>query len=290
MRQGTIVRPVELEGKGIHSGRWSRVRLEPSPQGGGIRFIRCDLPDRPVIPARPESVVATRRCTTLGVGAARVQTVEHLLSALAGLGLWHVEVQVWGEELPAGDGSVATFSRLLEEAGWQEIDPAGEALDIRPIPAPVLVEEGDATLVALPPSEDEEAVLALRYVFLSQHRSLASQQFRFVLHHDRRDREAFIHEVAPARTVAFLSEVEALRQQGLAMGEPGMAVLVGEEKVLTALRFPDEVARHKLADLLGDLAVLGPLAGTVIGIASGHALNQRLARTLSGVLQGGGSE
>ena len=290
MRQETIARPVELEGKGIHSGRWSRIRLEPAPQGGGIRFVRSDLPGQPVIPASPDAVVATRRSTTLGVGEARVQTVEHLLAALAGMGLWHVEVQVWGEELPAGDGSVATFTRLLSEAGRREIEPDGEALPVRPIPAPVLVEAGGATLVALPPSADEEATLALRYVFLSQHRSLASQQYSFRFHHDGDEHQPFLQEVAPARTVAFLSEVEALRREGLAMGEPGMAVLVGEEKILTALRFPDEVARHKLADLLGDLAVLGPLAGTVIGIASGHALNRRLAQTLSAVFQGGESE
>lgn len=289
MGQVTIARPVELEGKGIHSGQWSRIRLEPAPSGGGIRFVRADLPGRPVIPARAENVVATRRSTTLGSDQARVQTVEHLLAALAGMGIWHVEVAVWGDELPAGDGSVATFTRLLETAGRQALDPDAEPLPLRAIPAPILLEEGEASLVALPPAPEEEA-LTLRYVFLSKHRGLASQQHRFLVQSGPEGAAAFVREVAPARTVAFLSEVEALRKEGLAMGEPGMAVLVGEEKVLTALRFPDEVARHKLADLLGDLAVLGPLAGTVIGIASGHALNQRLSRTLSSLFQGGEAE
>ncbi|BAS28894.1 UDP-3-O-acyl-N-acetylglucosamine deacetylase [Limnochorda pilosa] len=289
MRQVTIARPVEFEGKGIHSGQWSRVRLEPARSGGGIRFVRADLPGRPVIPTEPGRVVGTRRSTTLGIGEARVQTVEHLLASLAGMGVWHADVLVWGEELPAGDGSLTTFTQMLEEAGRQEIEPDGRAVPVRSVPVPVLVEEGEATLVALPPVHGDEG-LTLRYVFLSQHRGLASQQFRFAVQPGAEDAATFAREVAPARTVAFLSEVEALRREGLAMGEPGMAVLVGEEKVLTALRFPNEVARHKLADLLGDLAVLGPLAGTVIGVASGHALNQRLTQALSSVFQGGEAE
>ncbi|MDI3279749.1 MAG: UDP-3-O-acyl-N-acetylglucosamine deacetylase [Bacillota bacterium] len=275
-RQRTVARPVALEGVGLHTGLPARMKILPAGAGEGILFCRTDRPEKPPVPADPEHLVAGRRCTALGWGTEEaVQTVEHLLAALRGLEVDNARVELDGPEVPAGDGSAAVYVRLLEEDGLVELPEPRRWLRLR---QPLAVSAGEAHLVALPAEE-----LRVTYVFVSSHPAVGTQYADW-----RIDPETFRREIAPARTVGFLEEVEALRRQGLARGATAeLAVVIGPRGYLGPLRFPDEVARHKVLDVVGDLALAGFLRAHVIALRSGHALNAALARKIREGLQSG---
>lgn len=263
----TLARPAALDGIGLHSGRPVHLEIAPAPPGTGYQFVRTDLPDKPVIPAVPESVRRSPYCTTLrGEGGAEVATVEHLLGALRGLGVTDARLFLHGPEVPVGDGSAATFAALILEAGLA-VQSGGEppALELT---RPVAVSRGEASLVAIPADEAR-----FTYIFSHPHPAVGVQLAEFVP-----GRDDFVAELAPARTIGFLAEVDRMREQGLALGGSlEGAVVIGEEGYVGPLRFPNEVARHKLLDLLGDLALIPPVRAHVIGLRSGHALNAALA-------------
>ncbi len=268
-RQTTLGRPVSLEGVGLHSGRLCRMTLLPAPAGSGVQWQRVDLPGRPIVPATVAHVVETDRSTTIGVGDARIRTVEHVMAALAGMGVDNALVQVDAPEPPLADGAAAAFVDLIREAGLVELDKPRR---VRRVTRPVAVSHGDAHLVALPADG-----LRISYVFVSDHPALPTQFAEYAL-----EAATFGVEIAPARTVGWLAEVEALRRRGLALGATmDAAVVVGERELVTPLRFPNEVARHKILDIIGDLALAGRVEAQIIAVRSGHFLHAALARQLA---------
>jgi len=268
----SLCRAVSSAGIGLHSGKPARLTLRPAPPGCGIVFRRL-LPGPPVeIPARVEHLVSTRAATVLGRQGARVGTVEHLLAALVGLGVDDLRIDVEGEELPALDGSAAGFVALLHRAGLRRQGHAVEPL--RPRHA-LELQLGTARGRVLPAER-----LGIAYAIDFPHPALGRQRYEL----EPVTPAAFEREVATARTFGFLADAEALGAAGLARGASlENSVVFGDEAALgpAGLRWPDEPVRHKLLDLLGDLALLGrPLAARVEIERGGHALHAALVRAL----------
>ena len=264
--QTTLLQPVTMSGVALHTGCEATITLRPAGPETGIVWRRVDLPGAPDIAALPQNVVNTQRCTVIGKGGAVVRTVEHVMAALRGLEVDNCIVEVDGEEPPAGDGSAAEFVALIHRAGLCSLPVPRSPVTLD---APVFVEEGRSQLVALPHDR-----LSISCVFANDrnHPALTHQWVEFGI-----DPRTFEDEIAAARTIGFLQEIEELRRQGLALGGNfDTAVVIGEDRILTPLRFPDEPARHKLLDLVGDLALLGHLHARIIAVRPSHRLNTRL--------------
>jgi UDP-3-O-[3-hydroxymyristoyl] N-acetylglucosamine deacetylase len=267
--QRTVARKVSCRGVGLHSGRPASLTLAPAAPDAGITFVRRDLGLE--IPARAEHVVDTQLSTSLGLGQARVATVEHVLAALAGMGVDNCRIEVDGPEIPILDGSAAPFVYLVQEAGVRT-QRAGKRFLI--VKRAVEVCDGEKVARVEPAPE-----LSVRFTVDFGHPLITDQTFSFVFS-DR----VFAREVARARTFCFLRDVERMKAAGLALGGSlDNAIVVDEFSILNegGLRYPDEFARHKVLDAMGDLALLGtPLIGTFTASRSGHALNQALVRKL----------
>jgi len=264
----TLRRDVACTGIGLHSGRPVRLRLRPALAEHGIRFLRTDIGVE--IPASLAHIGAQDHATTLQKDGVSIGTVEHLLAALAGLGVDDALVEVDGPEVPVLDGSAAPFVILLHEAGLRPL--AAPRLHLKVL-RPVEVVHGTKT-ARLVPSDHFE----IRYTIGFDHPLLRLQSFAV-----RLTPRTFTDQVAPARTFGFLREVEMLRKNGLALGGSlENAVVIGETGVLNnKLRFEDEFARHKVLDAVGDLALLGhPLLGRLEATKAGHALHAAVARKL----------
>ena len=289
--QQTITKTVSISGAGLHTGESVVLRVMPAEPNVGIVFVRTDLPHRPTIPALPcyaADESGGMRRTVLAKDGAQVQTVEHFMAALWGLGIDNVYVEVSGVELPGLDGSAAAFVQLLKSAGLQAQDAPRKFFSVR---EPIVLEDGEAT-VAVFPSD----ALKVSYTLSYDHPLLKAQFVSF-----SRNGRPFEDTIAPARTFCLLEEAEALRAKGFGKGATyDNTLVVGEGGVLhNTLRFEDEFVRHKILDLLGDLYVLGAhLRGHVIAIKSGHPLNIRLLHKLDqamaqwklGSLQSGSQE
>ncbi len=274
--QHTLLGTVEWEGIGLHTGALCRVRVLPWDQGG-LWFQQKDHR----FPALLESVVSTQRCTTLGDGKAQVSTVEHLLSALWGAGITSALIQVEGPEIPILDGSALPF--------WESLRKAGSRSLLIPMPQgrlthPVIYYQEPALLVALPPLEGQSAPLEITFSHQVDHPLLRDQAFRIAI-----SRENFGQELAPARTYGFIEEVQSLRDQGLIQGGSlDNALILTLDRYLSPLRLPEEPARHKILDLLGDLSLLGlEWRGQIIAIGGGHRHNIAFARLLQPHLKEG---
>jgi len=266
----TLAAPsAELSGVGLHSGAGASVRLLPAPAGTGLVFRRRS--DGQEIPALAANVGDTSRCTRLKLGGFEVQTVEHVLSAMSGLGIDDAVIEIGGPEVPAADGSAGPFAALILAAGKRE-----QAALVQPLrlTRPVFVSENGSTLAALP-SDHFSASVVLDY---PKHSYLGTLAAIF-------DGMAgdYAAQIAPARTFGFLSEIEALRARGLGLGASyDNALVLGETQYEMPLRFPNEPARHKLLDLIGDLALAGrPVCAEILAVKPGHTLNVRLAQMLS---------
>jgi UDP-3-O-[3-hydroxymyristoyl] N-acetylglucosamine deacetylase len=259
MHQRTIRRAVEIEGVGLHSGKTARVRLLPAPPNSGIAFRNVG---HDAIPAAPESVMNSHYATTLGRNGTRIQTVEHLMAAAAGLGLDNLLIEVDGPEIPAGDGSAKPFVALLASAGRVEQSPSKRPIVI---PYPIKVGTGGRWIQILPSD-----VFRISYTLDNDHPAIGTQAITCTP-----TERMFIEEFAPARTYGFLRDLGEMRRNGLARGASlENAIGVGKRGVLNGLRYRDEFVRHKILDLIGDLALLGrPLVGHVIARNAGHALN-----------------
>jgi UDP-3-O-[3-hydroxymyristoyl] N-acetylglucosamine deacetylase len=263
MRQRTIRKVVEMEGIGLHSGKPGRIRIAPAPPNTGIIF---SLPSHGhSIPAAPESVVNSHYATTIGHNGARIQTVEHLMAAAAGLGLDNLEVEVDGPEIPAADGSAKPFVALLASAGRVE-----QSAPRRPIviPYPIRVGSGGRWVQIVPAS-----AFRISYTLDNDHPAIGTQAMTC-----SPTERMFVEEFAPARTYGFLRDLGVMRRNGLARGASlENAIGLGKRGVLNGLRYRDEFVRHKILDLIGDLALLGrPVVGHVIARNAGHALNFEL--------------
>jgi len=271
LKQTTIARPVEVCGLGLHTAVPVRLRLRPAPPDTGHVFVRTDLDDFE-IPSSVECIAHCSYATTLMRTGVMLSTVEHLLSALRGLGVDNCYVDVDNLELPIMDGSAEEFARLVTSAGVVAQPAARRALRVR---RPVTIEQGDRR-VTIEPFDGWEIDCLIDF----RHPLIGVQHMRF----DALDPEGFRREIAPARTFGFTEEIEALRRANLIRGGSlENAVVLTPEGMLneTPLRSPDEFVRHKVLDIIGDLALLGmtPL-GRVRAERSGHLLHAQLMSKL----------
>ena len=273
LRQRTLKSLIRATGVGLHTGAKVTLALRPAQPETGIVFRRVDLAQPVDIPARPELVGETRLCSCLVQGAVKIYTVEHLMSALAGLGVDNVYVDLDGPEVPIMDGSAAPFVLLLQQAGLVEQNAPKRFLRVTKC---VEVSDGDKR-AAIEPYDGFKLSFSIVYDHPVIERSSTSLTVDFA-------ETSYLREVARARTYGFMQEVEQLHEAGLARGG-GLenAVVLDEYRVLNAegLRFADEFIRHKVLDAIGDLYLLGrPLLGAFSAHKSGHALNNRLLRAL----------
>ncbi|MGQ0655482.1 MAG: UDP-3-O-acyl-N-acetylglucosamine deacetylase [Betaproteobacteria bacterium] len=272
-KQRSLKSLVSASGVGLHTGRKVRLTLRPAPVDTGVVFRRIDLAQPVDIPARADSVGETRLSSCLVNGEAKVYTVEHLMSALAGLGVDNVYVDLDGPEVPIMDGSAGPFVLLLQQAGLEQQAAPKKFVKVKKT---VEVREGDKW-ARLEPYDGFRLSFSIDFRHPVIERSTQSVTLDFA-------ETSYLKEIARARTFGFMQEVEDLRENGLALGG-GLdnAVVLDEYRVLNAdgLRFADEFIRHKLLDANGDLYLLGrPLLGAFTAHKSGHALNNKLLRAL----------
>jgi UDP-3-O-[3-hydroxymyristoyl] N-acetylglucosamine deacetylase len=265
--QQTIRKCVTFEGIGLHCGEPVRMTLSPATAGTGILFRASD---GTLIPVTPDHVVDTRSATTVGAYGARVRTIEHLMAAAGALGIDNLLVEVDAEEVPAADGSSKPFVELLYSAGRVSLNVPRDPLVIT---TPIRVGDESRWVQIMPADR-----LRISYTLDNRHPVIGLQTASLEV-----TEATFGDEIAPARTYGFLKDVPMMRQNGLARGGSlDNAVVVGKRIVLNdSLRFADEFVRHKVLDLVGDLAVLGrPVAGHVVARNAGHALNHELVTAI----------
>jgi len=274
IKQRTLKQIARAVGIGLHSGTKVQLALRPAAADTGVVFRRVDV-DPPVdIPLRPQNVVDTRMATTIGRGDVRVATIEHLMSALAGLGIDNCYVDVDAPEIPIMDGSAASFVFLIQAAGVSEVNaPKKFARVIKPVE----FRDGDAWARLEP-----YFGFKLKFSIAFNHPAIDATEQMVEVDFAR---DSYIKQVSRARTFGFVNDVEALRKAGLAIGGSfENAIVMDEYRVLNAdgLRAGDEIAKHKMLDAIGDLAVLGyPLIGSYVAHKSGHAINNKLLRALT---------
>ncbi len=276
-RQRTLARETSLEGIGLHSGDRCRVVFRPAPPGTGRVFVRADLPGRPSIVSHPDRLCQRQRRTALAAtvdGAeVEVHTVEHCLSACVGLGIDNLVIEMDAVEMPGMDGSAKVFAEAFLAVGLVEQDQPRRTFSVS---EPVAIGDGRTSLVALPWADG----LKITYTLDDHGGAIGGAQVVEVEVKDRR----FLDEIAPARTFCLAKEVELLRAAGLGKGATyeNTCVYDGTRVIGTALRFPDEAARHKVLDLIGDLAhATRHLNAHVIAVRSGHRENMLLVQELN---------
>ena len=277
LRQRTIQRSISTKGVGLHSGRRVDITLRPAAPDTGIVFHRVDLPEVVDLPAQAHQVGDTRMASVLQQGNVRVSTVEHLMSALAGLGIDNLHIDLTAEEVPIMDGSAGTFVYLLRSAGLQE--QAAPKKFLRVLKTIEVSEgEGDAQKWARLEPYDGYAFsfsIDFRHPAIDSTANFAEVDFAT---------DSYVKTIARARTFGFASEVEALRSMGLARGGSlDNAIVMDEYRVLNSdgLRYEDEFVKHKILDAIGDLYLIGkPLVARYVACKSGHALNNKLANEL----------
>jgi UDP-3-O-[3-hydroxymyristoyl] N-acetylglucosamine deacetylase len=273
LRQRTLKSLISASGVGLHTGRKVKMVLRPAPVDTGIVFRRIDLPTPVDLPARADLVGEARLASTLVKGEVKIHTVEHLMSALAGLGVDNAFIDLDAAEVPIMDGSAAPFALLVQQAGIEAQPAAKKFLRVKKL---VEVKEGDKW-ARLEPYEGYRLSFSIDFKHPVIERTTQSVMLDFA-------ETSYLKEIARARTFGFMHDIEDLREGGLALGG-GLdnAVVLDEYRVLNAegLRFADEFIRHKLLDAVGDLYLLGrPLLGAFSAHKSGHALNNRLLLAL----------
>jgi UDP-3-O-[3-hydroxymyristoyl] N-acetylglucosamine deacetylase len=273
IKQRTLKTPVRATGVGLHSGVKVEMTLRPAAPDIGIVFRRMDLDPPAEVRADPYLVTDTRLCSMLESGPAKVSTVEHLMSALAGLGIDNLLVDLTGPEIPIMDGSAAPFVFLLQSAGIVEQEAAKQYVRIR---EPIEVRDGDKWARFVPHNGFKvEFTIDFKHPVFDKSGKTVSIDFAD---------NAYTKEIARARTFGFMHEVESLRNSGLALGGSlDNAIVMDEYRVLNqdGLRYDDEFVKHKVLDAIGDLYLLGhPIIGAFEAYKSGHALNNALLREL----------
>jgi UDP-3-O-[3-hydroxymyristoyl] N-acetylglucosamine deacetylase len=275
--QQTVAVPLQISGQALHSGVTVNMQILPQPPESGIRFRRTDIPGVMALGAEPAAIIDTQKSMTIGTGEWRIATIEHLLSVFHGLGVDNALVEVDGPELPLGDGSGRFFMDRILAAGLQVQEAPRR---YRRIQTPLWVEgsvarqgqPSKALIIALPSERTE-----ISFTFTSDHPATGTQYFHFIL-----DEMDYAAEIAPARTIAFMKEIEYLRSQGLALAnDMDCAVIVGDDGYQNKLRFPEEIVRHKIMDLMGDIYLAGPVKAHFIALRSGHALDLELAKRIA---------
>lgn len=270
--QNTLSREISFSGIGIHTGECVYMTFVPAPENTGILFQRIDLPNQPIIPANLKHVVDTSRCTILGINSVRIHTVEHVLAALKAFKIDNLIIQVSNLEPPVANGGSFEFVQMIEEAG---IKCQNEKIPIFTLNEPIYWSNGDIHLIAIPDKEYRISY-TLHY---PQTQMLSSQYCSFSI-----NSKVFKNEIAPCRTFSLYSEVSALMDHGLIKGGSlDNAVIIKDDAILSkgGLFFKDEMARHKILDLIGDLSLIGfDILAHIISIKSGHASNYALAKKI----------
>ena len=273
LRQRTLQESIKSTGVGLHSGNKVAIVLSPAPEDTGIVFRRIDLNPVRDIPARADWVYETDLSTSLGNGDARVTTVEHLLSALCGLGVDNAFIDIDSAEVPIIDGSAGPFVYLLQAAGIRKQSAAKRFIRVTD---EIAVNDGDKT-ATLRPYDGFRVTFAIDF----DHPVFRAQSGRATLDISS---EAFVREISRARTFGFVHEFEYMRSRGLARGgSVDNAIVIDDYRILNdgGLRYDDEFVKHKMLDAMGDLYLAGhQLLADYEGIKSGHALNNRLVREL----------
>lgn len=271
--QKTIKTESKLSGKGLFGGKEAKVVFRPAPADAGITFVRTDISDPVRISAIAPNVAERSRRTAIKKGSVSIETIEHCMAALYALEIDNIVVEVNGPELPAPDCSCAEYFKVLQRGGTVEQDVGQKTYVIR---KPITITSGDASIYALPYSDD---ALNLTYdLDYGGHTGIGRQIFSYKLSPDD-----FGRQLAPART--FLLEAEAKQFQARGMGAHisprDLLVINSDGPIKNSFRFPDECVRHKIVDLIGDLALVGrAIKGRIVAYKSGHSLNQQLAKKL----------
>ncbi len=269
-KQRTLASSASLKGTALHTGENVTLTVRPAPVGHGFKFKRIDLPDEPVVDAKVESVKTVERATTLVEGSVKIHTVEHVISALAGLGVDNALIEMDANEPPIGDGSAAAYVALIKEAGIVEQDAPRSYFTPR---EPISVQVGDSILTILPDTKFRVSCTQV------------GPEGRFTQYLSAEITPDFYEtEIAPARTFVFYEDVKPLMDKGLIRGGSlENAIVARGDSVLSKepLRFPDEFVRHKILDIVGDLALSGRrLRGHIVAVKPGHGPNTELARAL----------
>jgi UDP-3-O-[3-hydroxymyristoyl] N-acetylglucosamine deacetylase/3-hydroxyacyl-[acyl-carrier-protein] dehydratase len=274
LQQQTINRPVSFSGLGLHSGNRVTMTFHPAPPNTGIRFRRIDLEGKPEIEAKVENVVENNRSTTLAKGNTRIHTVEHVMATFAGFGIDNAVVELDANEPPIGDGSARDYCRMIHSSG---LVAQNERRDVVTVTTPIELEMGETVMTLFP---DE----AFKVSCTSADRRGRFTQFFSV----EVSPKTWEKELAQARTFCFYEELEYLIKNGLIRGGSlENAVVIRDDAVLTTepLRYPEEFVRHKILDIVGDLALLGrPLRGHLVAIKPSHAANCELVRRVEAQL------
>lgn len=269
--QMTLADSVKLSGKGLHSGRETVVEIHPAPENTGIVFRH----GMHMVSGIASNVIDTSRGTTIGFNGFRVLTVEHLMAALRGSGVDNAYVEVVGGETPALDGSAEPYVRAIESVGLVEQEAERRRITLT---EPICVRRKDSFILAVPASE-----MSITYVMNYDHPMIGSQTSAYVP-----GEGDFAKEIAPARTFVLYEEVAGLLDRELAKGgNLDNVIVIWPDRMSCALRFPDELVRHKVMDIVGDLALVGGIVNAeILAVRSGHALNIEFAKQ---VLRGVGS-
>ncbi|HEU4773486.1 MAG TPA: UDP-3-O-acyl-N-acetylglucosamine deacetylase [Lysobacter sp.] len=273
LRQRTLKNVIRATGVGLHSGEKVFLTMRPAPVDAGIVFRRIDLDPVVEIPAKAELVTETTLCTGLSLGPANVQTVEHLMSALAGLGIDNAIIDLSAPEVPIMDGSAGPFVFLLQSAGIAEQDAPKRFIRIK---QPVEVTDGDK-VARFEPYDG----FRIGFTVVFKHPAIPDSQSRAEVEFSTVN---YIKEVSRARTFGFMRDLEYMRERNLGLGgSMDNAIVLDEFRVLNedGLRYADEFVRHKILDAIGDLYLAGhAVIGAYEGFKSGHALNNKLVRAL----------
>ncbi len=272
-KQKTILREASLEGIGLHTGNKVSLRFKPAEEDAGINFIRADLANKPVVKADYNSMVGkpgSLRCTSIIKDGVEIQTIEHLMAVFCGLGIDNINVELDNNELPGLDGSSRDFIKVLTDAGIKE---QGKERKYYTIKEPVIVEDKSASIVILPATD-----FKISYTLNYNHSLLKEQFFELVV-----DEDSFRDEISLSRTFCLEEEAGELKKQGFGLGANfENTLVVGKSGVIkNKLRYPNEFARHKVLDLIGDLYLFGqPIKGHIIALRSGHSLNIKLLQKI----------
>lgn len=264
--QQTLAQQVKISGTGLHSGGLCEVILHPAEDNAGIIFTG----NGERVAGLAANVVETARGTTLGFNGTRFRTIEHLMAALYGLGIDNLYVEVNGPELPALDGSSMPYVDAILSAGAVTLTKSRNLLKLT---APVYVKRNDSFILAVPSD-----TFKITYVLKYEHPMIGTQTAAFELSED-----GFARDIAPARTFVMYEEIAALISQQLAKGGSiANAIVVWQDRFSSDLRFRDELVRHKVLDLVGDLALVGgKISAEIVAVKSGHALNVEFAQELT---------
>lgn len=269
-KQRTLASSASLTGTALHTGEKVTLTLHPAPVGHGFKFKRTDLPDQPVIDAKVANVKTVERATTIVEGSVKIHTVEHVLSALSGMGVDNALIEMDANEPPIGDGSAAPYLVTIKQAGIVEQDAPRAFYEPK---EPVVIETGDSIITIIP---DTKFRISCTQV---------GPEGRFTQYLSAEITPEFYEkEIAPARTFVFYEDVKPLMDKGLIKGGSlENAVVARGDSVLSKepLRFPDEFVRHKILDIIGDLTLSGRrLRGHIVAVKPGHGPNAELARAL----------